>query len=199
MNNITAWMIRQDGKAFSCICHYYGCKEDVEETIYASEWLYQHTVSDETKRLTLDFIAAYGEQLNSHGNAAHNLLLEIKDKQYNFLTSDFILSIADSLPSNPHGNIQKMNEQIIRTLNGEFLRARLGGMYDTVEGCRDMYFRVSDYNFDWMPIIKDFVCEHVKHIDTVTVLWDLESVGKSDFLKDDCGRNIDALPISEFL
>ena len=62
-----------------------------------------------------------------------------------------------------------------------------------------MYFRVSDYNFDWMPIIKDFVCEHVKRIDTVTVLWDLESVGKSDFLKDDCGRNIDALPISEFL
>ena len=94
MNNITAWMIRQDGKAFSCICHYYGCKEDVEETIYASEWLYQHTVSDETKRLTLDFIAAYGEQLNSHGNAAHNLLLEIKDKQRRFPCSRQPLTVS---------------------------------------------------------------------------------------------------------
>lgn len=43
MNRETAWMIRQDGKAFACTSHYYADSEDAEDTLYAAEWLYKHT------------------------------------------------------------------------------------------------------------------------------------------------------------
>jgi hypothetical protein len=35
----TAWMLRQDGTAFPCQCHYYGNTDpaEVEETLYATE------------------------------------------------------------------------------------------------------------------------------------------------------------------
>ena len=33
MNRETAWMIRQDGKAFACTSHYYADSEDAEDTL----------------------------------------------------------------------------------------------------------------------------------------------------------------------
>ena len=29
-----AWMVRIDGVAFPCVCHIYGSKDDIEETLY---------------------------------------------------------------------------------------------------------------------------------------------------------------------
>ena len=43
MDKTTAWMLRRDGTAFPCQWHYYGSTDpaDVEETLYAAEWLYE--------------------------------------------------------------------------------------------------------------------------------------------------------------
>ena len=62
MDKTTAWMLRRDGTAFPCQCHYYGKADpaEVEETLYAAEWLYDATQSEEIRQLCLDLIAAYG-------------------------------------------------------------------------------------------------------------------------------------------
>lgn len=209
MNRETAWMIRQDGKAFACTSHYYADRDDAEDTLYAAEWLYKHTARCRTKHLILNLISAYAEGLSRgdsgqkypgyNGDTVHDLMIDIEDKQYNFLTADFVLDVAELLPTQANGAIQDLNEAVIKALNEEFLRARLGGMYDTIEGSRDMFFRVSAVSFDWMPIIKRFVHENSERIGTVTVVWDYESVGKKDFFKDGKNRDIDMLPIGELL
>lgn len=58
----TAWMLRRDGIAFPCQWHYYGSTDpaEAEETLYAAEWLYDATQSEEIRQLCLDLIAAYG-------------------------------------------------------------------------------------------------------------------------------------------
>ena len=209
MNRETAWMIRQDGKAFACTSHYYGDREDAEDTLYAAEWLYKHTARCGTKCLILNLISAYAESLSHknsgheytgyNGDTVHDLMIDIEDKQYNFLTADFVLAVADKLPTGGNMNVRELNLLVIEALNDEFLRARLGGMYDTVESCRDMFFRVSGSGFDWMGVVKRFVCENAARIDNITVVWDYESVGKKDFFKDEKGRDINKIPISEFI
>lgn len=209
MNRETAWMIRQDGKAFACTSHYYADSEDAEDTLYAAEWLYKHTARCGTKCLILNLISAYAEGLSRgdsgheypgyNGDTVHDLMIDIEDKQYNFLTADFVLAVADKLPTGINMNVRELNSLVIKALNEEFLRARLGGMYDTIEGSLDMFFRVSAAGFDWMPIIKRFVHENSERIGTVTVLWDYESTGRKDFFKDEKGRDINKIPISEFI
>ena len=108
MNRETAWMIRQDGKAFACTSHYYADSEDAEDTLYAAEWLYKHTARCGTKPLILNLISAYAEGLSRgdsgheypgyNGDTVHDLMIDIEDKQYNFLTADFVLDIAELLP-----------------------------------------------------------------------------------------------------
>ena len=199
MDSSTAWMIRRDGSAFPCSCHYYGDGDDVEQTLYAAEWLYKHTTQNATKRLILNLISLYGESLDYPGDTVRKLLLDTEDKDYNFLTADFVLDVAELLPTQANGAIQDLNEAVIEALNDEFLRARLGGMYDTVEDCRDMFFRVSGSGFDWTAVIKRFVRENAARIDNITVLWDYESIGRKDFFKDEKGRDINKIPISEFI
>ena len=44
----SAWMLRRDGMASPCQWHYYGNADpaEVEETLYAAEWLYDSTQSE---------------------------------------------------------------------------------------------------------------------------------------------------------
>ena len=84
MDKTTAWMLRRDGTAFPCQWHYYGNADpaEVEETLYAAEWLYDATQSEETRRRCLDLIAAYGVALRSNRNLVRNLLLAIRERPY---------------------------------------------------------------------------------------------------------------------
>lgn len=88
----TAWMLRRDGIAFPCQWHYYGNADpaEVEETLYAAEWLYDVTQSEETRRRCLDLIAAYGVALRSNRNLVRNLLLAIRERPYVFLSRAFV-------------------------------------------------------------------------------------------------------------
>ena len=69
----------------------------------------------------------------------------------------------------------------------------LGGLYDTVPGSRDLYFRVSGANFDWLPLIRAFAEAHAAEANTVTVLWDRESTGHNEYLADEAGHQPDLL------
>lgn len=193
-NKPVAWMIRRDGEAFPCLQHLYGNAQDVEETLYAAEWLYHHTSSTEARQLVLDLIAAYGASLNSHRNAVRNLVIDIKRKPYVFLTHSFVLEIADKLRFPISGSVESLNRQVMERLNEEFLRARLGGLYHTVPGCQDLYFRISSHGFDWSAVITRFLQEHADTIATVTIVRDEESAGDSRFYRDEAGNTYDRIP-----
>lgn len=195
----TAWMLRHDGKEFPCACHYYGSKEDAEETLYAAEWLYGATESAQTRQSILALVAAYGISLNPHRNLIRNLYIDIKEKPYLFLSYDFVRSHANELSVVDFDRLNEMNLEVIHRLNNEFLRVRLGGMYDTEQGNRDLYCRISGAEFDRLPQIRAFVKKHAADIDTVTVLWDLESTGHSEFLTDETGRTLEHIPLQEFV
>lgn len=170
----TAWMLRQDGTAFPCQWHYYGNADpaEVEETLYAAEWLYDATQSEETQRRCLELIAAYGVTLRPNRNLVRNLLLAVRERPYVFLSRAFVERHTGELFYVNPARLPELNAAVNRALNSEFLRVRLGGLYDTVPGSRDLYFRVSGANFDWLPQIRAFAEAHAAEVDTVTVLWD---------------------------
>ena len=77
-----AWMVRSDGAAFQCVCHIYGSRDEIEETLYAAQWLYQHTADEKTKELCLKMFKTYGVSLSEHQNSVRSILLKIKEKKY---------------------------------------------------------------------------------------------------------------------
>ena len=60
-------------------------------------------------------------------------------------------------------------------------------------GNRDLYFRVSGANFDWLLLIRVFAEAHAAEANTVTVLWDQESTGHNEYLADEAGHQPDLL------
>lgn len=199
MDKTTAWMLRRDGTAFPCRWHYYGSSDpaDVEETLYAAEWLYGATGSDVTRDLCLDLIAAYGASLHPYRNLTRNLLLAIRERPYVFLSRAFVLEHIGDFCRVDSERLPELNTAVNKALNSEYLRVRLGGLYDTVPGNRDLYFRVSEKDFDWLPLIRAFAKAHAADADTVTVLWDWESTGHSEYLTDEVGRTLDHVPLKE--
>lgn len=131
MDKTTAWMLRQDGTAFPCQWHYYGSADpaEVEETLYAAEWLYDATQSEETRQLCLDLIAAYGVALRPNRNLVRNLLLAILERPYVFLSRAFVERHAGELFYVDPARLPELNAAVNRALNSEFLRVRLGGLY----------------------------------------------------------------------
>jgi hypothetical protein len=99
---------------------------------------------------------------------------------------------------------------------------KIESMYNTVAGCRDMYFRIAKidpYNwlptrvrfddrtsmeyrkrhFNWYPVIYDFVEKRTAVIDTVTIIRDYEATNSDDFFTDSKKRPFDKMPIRVFL
>ncbi|MCD8207982.1 MAG: hypothetical protein LUD72_08610, partial [Bacteroidales bacterium] len=150
---VSAWMIREDGVAIPCVQHIYGSLDCIEETLYAAEWLYKNTQHEETRKLVLRFISAYASSLNPDGDPIRNLLDQIADQPYVTLPGGFIQEVGSALIRTKE-DLRELNRQVCETLNEEFLRARLGGMYNTIEGNRDIYFRVSSEKQNWEEMVR---------------------------------------------
>lgn len=176
-----AWMARADGAAFPCVCHIYGSKDDVEETLYAAEWLYQNTANAKTKDLCLRLFKTYGISLSEHRNCVRSILIQIRKTPYRFLDYNFIFDIADEIQNAPTGILPMLNTDVIHALNNEFMRVRYGGMYDSEDGNRDLYFRLSNDGLltpKWKEIIRTIVDEHKADINEVIIVSDEESTGE---------------------
>lgn len=176
-----AWMVRSDGVAFPCICHIYASKDDIEETLYAAQWLYGHTANAKTKDLCLRLFKTYGLSLSEHRNCARNILLHIKKTPYRFLNYDFVLGIADEIQNAADGDLLELNLQVNHALNNEFLRVRYGGMYDSEDDNRDLYFRLSNDGLltpEWNGIIQAIIREHKDEISEIIIVSDKESTGE---------------------
>lgn len=176
-----AWMVRSDGVAFPCICHIYGSTEDIKETLYAAEWLYGHTANAKTKDLCLQLFKTYGISLSEHRNCVRSILLQIRKTPYRFLDYNFIFDIADEIQNAPTGILSTLNTEVIHALNNEFMRVRYGGMYDSVDGNRDLYFRLSNDELlspEWSKVIRKIINEHKAYILEIIIVSDKESTGE---------------------
>lgn len=175
-----AWMVRKDGAAFPCICHIYGSRDEIEETLYAAQWLYQHTDNERTKELCLRLFKTYGISLSEHRNCVRNILLQIKKTPYRFLNYDFVMGVADEIQNAADGDLSELNLQVNYALNNEFMRVRYGGMYDSVDGNRDLYFRLSNDErlTPWRKVIAQIIKEHKDKICEIIIVSDKESTGE---------------------
>lgn len=123
-----------------------------------------------------------------------NLQQSIQEKPYIFLTLDFVEKMAAQLPAAEPSSLERLNRQVTEKLNQEFLRCRLGGLYNTTPGCRDMYFRVSNPAFNWEPAILRFLETHRDEMETVPVVWDEESTGRKGFFFHPSGKPMNRIP-----
>ena len=195
-DNKTAWMIRRDGEAIPCVHHIYTGEEDIDETLFAAEWLYRHTLCENTKKTCLRLIKSYSVTLGKL-DFISALLDDIADKPYIFLTAEFVKSVESELTAVDTGDVFHLCDDVGTALNNEFLRARYGGMYNTKIGCRDMYFRISSEDFNWDKIICAFVNKYKLYIDTVTIVYDEESTGLINCFYKYNGKICNKLPKEE--
>ena len=184
----TAWMLRRDGAAFPVLQHIYGNPEDVEETLYAGQWLFDHTTRKSTRDLVLQLLGAYGMSVMPwRMNIARSIRLQLKKRPYRFVDDAFILRVAGDIPA-VSGDLPSLCGMLCQDLNQQFTRVRLGGLYNSVPGNRNLYFRLSDDDPGWERILREFVRANRPMIETVTVVWDEESTGKADFVTDSAGQ-----------
>ena len=197
--NTTAFMIRNDGKAIPCVQHIYANKSNLDETLYAAEWLYKKTTRTAVKNSVLRLIKSYGMSFD-RADFMQSIFDDIKRKPYVFLTRDFINSVHGDLAKSESGDISVLSSDVENALNNEFMRARYGGLYNTDKKSKDMYFRISSVNFDWGGIIYDFMKSHSSVIKTITIVRDEESTGVKDYYyRNHNGEEYRKYPISDFL
>ena len=195
----TAWMLRNDGIAIPCIQHIYANVNELDETLYAAEWLYKNTTSEKARETVLRLILSYSLMLDGK-TPVEALKKDIRNKPYVFITEDFIDSISFSITNYPSGDIAELSKSVEMMLNEEFTRTRYGGIYNTLRGNQDLYFRISADNFEWINIFRNFIENLNRHIETVTVVRDEESTGDiNTFYKTKSGEFINKMSLSEFM
>lgn len=176
----TAWMIRNDSKIFPCIQHFYANENDVEETLYAAEWLYNSTRFPETKTLVLQIVAVWLQTIIVTGDSLQDAQDYISQRPYLFLSSKFLTIHYSKIICIPTKNLslRELCQEIATALNQEFLRARFGGMYHTIQKCDEIFFRISSVGYDWYSIIHEFLKTSTGlEIRTISIVRDEESTG----------------------
>ena len=187
----TAWMLRNDGKAFAVAHHTYADPEDREDILLASEWIYGHTRSDTVRQKIVWMLYLWAKSSQMESDAYETLLDYAKESDGFFPSPDFIMEITERiffLEKRENMKHKLSYEDLLATfddaaklllwqLNQEFLRVRYGGMYDTEKGCKDMIFRISSVGFDWYPAIRRFVKQTTLDVATVTIVRDAEATG----------------------
>ena len=195
-----AYMIRNDGKEIPVKVHPYGNPEVVEETLYASQWLYKNTNHEEVKKLCLDLVKSFAvNELGVDGNFKEFLLEWITTFKYIVLTAEYINEVGDLLENAEVKNLDTINKVICDELNQEFLRARLGGYVNSTSGSKEMVFRVSSVGFNWFNLIYMFVHEHKRDISSVTIAKDEEATGYENYFYKHRGEVYNRMPVDEFL
>ena len=173
-----AYMIRNDGEAIPVKIHVYGNPDEVEETIYASQWLYQHTRFDKTKKLILDLIKTFVyTNLSVEAGIADSLMEWQNTLPYKVIETDFIQSIRDKLEDANIGDLENLNNIVSDELNQEFMRVRYGGMFNSSATSKELVFRISSAGFNWFNIIYVFVADHKREVQSVTIVKDEEATG----------------------
>jgi hypothetical protein len=214
INMANAWMIRNDGLEIPVTAHVYGTPENErhkidDENTYAATFLikYGNNTDSLTDALIDRYFTIYFTELLNQGLLPEQYIKELpyvavfKDLGNN----DYLLKLwekyKDSVSPQTISaqDVAIANRDINHELNQTFLRARIGGEYDTVAGNKDMYFRISSTGFRWNNIIDEFLADRQTSISTVTIERDKESTGSNKKYTTQKGSPINHMPLETFL
>lgn len=172
----TAWMIRNDGKAIACKEHIYVNPKNVEETLYAAQWLYENTRHPEMRQLALETVAAWAASVSDDENMISHVLEVISGNSYTFLSQEFVTEHAEEIKriSTEELYLTALCNEVAAELNQEFLRAYYGGLILTEISSKAMVFHISSVGFDWYKIIHSFVSSVDFFIEEIILVWDEE-------------------------
>lgn len=194
----TAWMVRQDGKMISVLCHIYGNEEEIlskkelnifdfNATIEAAVWLYQNSEYDFVKEMCINFISSWIYDVCSikKKNVDLSSLFKIIETEVyldskckSFIQEHNNILFTKSVEKNSSTSLGKI---VCDYLDQEFLRVRIGGLYDSIKGNRHLYCRISSQGYDWFNIIKDIVLK--LNPSNITICRDIESTGYEGYFK----------------
>lgn len=192
-----AYMIRSDGKAIKVTVHPYANPDDIEETIYAGEWLYNNTLFNSVANDFLSLLHFWIE--TDFGGSFDDCFDYVSNRKYKIVSLDFLNRNKDKILSSSISKGSSLLDAINDSLNQEFLRARYGGYLDSTSGSREMVFRVSSNNFNWFNIIYEFVYNNRNSISCVTISKDPESTGIDDYFYKVGREVINKLDIDDFI
>lgn len=224
-----AWMLRQDGVAFSCTHHLY-CMDDDDlssEAECAAFILNSNSKDSKLAEFILDAWMALGIENSINYDADEedienaiiefansvpyhfqfelklSKLLQIHKSAHNYDDVDSLYEFCDYVRS----ELATLQSQIKHSINQQFCRVRFGGQYDSLNPTSTLWFRVSSVGFNWADTIYIFAseCKKSYHVAYITICRDHESDNGIDsdadeyFYKARDGAIYYNMPIEEFL
>jgi hypothetical protein len=155
----TAWMIRNDGKAFPCRQHICANPENIEDTLHAAEWLHANTLHEESRQLVLETVAAWMASISVDGDVISHIPDSILQKSHPPLSQEFVKAHAEEIKAihTEKLHLTALWSEVVAELNQEFLRVQYGGVHHTDAPSKALFFRISSIGFDWYKIIHHFV------------------------------------------
>ena len=180
----TTWMIRNDGKAFPCGQHIHTSFKNVEEALFAAEWLYANTLHEESRQLVLETVAAWVTSVSVDGDVISNAFNSILQKPECPLSQEFVKAHVEEIKalSTEKLDLATLYGEVAAELNQEFLRASYGGMYHTDASSKKMFFCISSIGFGWYKIMHNFVASADFPIECMIIVWNNESAGAGNKL-----------------
>lgn len=128
-----------------------------------------------------------------------------KQKNADALVQYYDPSMFDSFDAAFDVDTQDDGRKLAIALNQEFIRIRIGGRYDRY-GDGTYYARIGSTGFNWSELIRQSVKSHKREIEKVCIERDSESDTGDPFdkgtvyaYKTDDGKNIENMPVDEFL
>lgn len=190
----TAWMIRNDGKAFPCPQFIYANALNMEETLLAAEWLYTNTRHEESRQLAREMVAAWMASASVDGDAVSDASDSLLQKPGCPLSQEFVKAHTEEVKaiSTENLDLNALCSEIVAELNQEFLRVQHGGVHHTDSSTKELFFRISSVGFDWYKIMYDFIAAADLPIEFIVIIRGEESTGAKS-------RLYLRLPIETFL
>lgn len=172
-NSFTAWMIRDDGVEFPVIQHVYADMENPENSLYAAQWLYEHTLRKSAKKSALRYIGSCAVMLGEEEKCSplQALFHEASMFLCTTITPEFVAAHCEEF-SFTNGNLPAMNREIGNMLNREFIRAQYGGLFTNKPGCRELFFRLPEGESQLLDAAAAFTARHIPWIENVTAVYD---------------------------
>ena len=211
-----AYMLRSDGKVLECesvhpyiLLHYtapfrQNLNDLLEKHPDRLTWFYENTQLENTQQKipdALQFLVDITSNASDEG---------IKENLG--ISRAAVARIAKQFKINPSANSADLSANLLAALeatfkelnfivNQEFLRFRFGSMYVAYGNRKDIYFRISSIDFDWFPLIWNFVHANQTLIDSVTIVYDQQSrstSGKTEYCIA-AGQRMNHIAVEEFL
>jgi hypothetical protein len=206
--NGRAWMIDQSGNAITVDYHpYYRDGDFIDSALFLYaysdvSWMdvfvkyylayslvnfSDEDISDLSEDITASILMDAVNKANQHHSAGdwcpsesvYRSMIDSFVNEYDasmFCTRDEAVRIVN--------NYKSKDWTIVgHDINQLYLRARLGGEYNSKPGNKSIYFRIGSVGFDWSNIIYFFVNDNKSGIDDVTIERDAESDNDSNGLK----------------